>query len=140
RLDLASSGVLLLTTDTALANRITDPANAVPRVYIVTVRGEVREADAAKMIQGIGAGRDAMRADRILLRKASARESHLTLHLREGKTREVRRLCSAVGHEVTRLKRVRLGGLELGALQPGDWRALTHEEVDAAFPPVPDHG
>lgn len=98
RLDLATSGLLLLTTDTGLAEWITDPAHAVP------------------------------------LRKASSRESHLTVELREGKNREVRRLFDAIGHEVTRLKRVRLGTIELGDLEAGAWRALTREDVRAAFP------
>jgi 23S rRNA pseudouridine2605 synthase len=122
RLDLASSGLLLLTTDTQLANWITDPANAVLRVYVVTVRGEVSaEARAA-----LGAG--------VTLHKKSRRESHLVVHLRTGRNREVRRLFEAIGHEVMRLKRVAVGGLELGTLGPGEWRELTRAEVRAAFP------
>ncbi len=122
RLDLATSGLLLLTSDTQFANWITDPANGVPRVYVVTVRGEVTPHARAPI--------DA----RITLRKASARESHLTVELRTGRNREVRRLFEAIGHEVTRLKRVRFGGLELGALEPGEWRVVTREEARAAFP------
>src|SRR5262245_3627395 len=123
RLDLASTGLLLLTSDTQLANWITDPANAVPRTYIVTVRGDVSAA-----------ALDDLPAARVTLRKASGRESHLTVELREGKNRQVRRMFEAIGHEVTRLKRVKLGGLELGALEPGEWRDVTRGEVRAAFP------
>jgi len=122
RLDLATSGLLLLTTDTQLANWITDPANAVPRVYVVTVRGELTPGELASI------------AGRATLRKASARESHLVVELRSGRNREVRRLFEGIGHEVTRLKRVRFGGLELGALEPGEWRDLTRAELRAAFP------
>jgi 23S rRNA pseudouridine2605 synthase len=121
RLDLATSGLLLLTTDTKLANWITDPANAVPRVYVVTVRGEV----AAETLARLGAG--------VTVRKKSRRESHLVVNLRTGRNREVRRLFEAVGHDVTRLKRVAFGGLELGALEPGEWRDLTRDDLRVAF-------
>ena len=134
RLDLATSGLLLLTTDTRLADWITDPAHDVPRVYIVTARGRVSDEDVARLIAGVGAGRDRLQAHAVQLRKASGRESHLTVELREGKNREIRRLFTAIGHEVTHLKRVRFGTLELGDLPPGEWRALTRNDVRAAFP------
>lgn len=130
RLDLATSGLLLLTNDTQLANWITDPTNAVPRVYVVTVRGDVSEETRA----GLGPG--------VVLRKRSRRESHLVVELREGRNRQVRRMFEAVGHEVTRLKRVSVGGLELGSLGPGHWRDVTPRELRIAFPgaPVTDSG
>jgi 23S rRNA pseudouridine2605 synthase len=137
RLDLASTGLLLLTSDTQLANWITDPENAVPRLYIVTVRGGVDEAALGRLTEGIGAGRARLRARSVVLRKASARESHLTIALDEGRNREVRRLLGAIGHEVTRLKRVQLGGLALGALGPGEWRDVSPDEIRAAFPGAP---
>ena len=123
RLDLASTGALLLTTDTQFANWITDPANSVPRVYVVTVRGMVSEADAA--------GLPVVRA---VVRKASKRESHLIVELRQGRNREIRRLFEAIGRPVTRLKRVSIGRLELGDLEPGRWRDLTKEQLRSAFP------
>jgi 23S rRNA pseudouridine2605 synthase len=122
RLDLATSGLLLLTTDTRLAHRITDPGNAVPRVYLVTARGRVTDDEAA-----------ALDVASVIVRKASARETQLTVELRRGRNREVRKLFEAIGHEVTRLKRVRFGGLDLGRLAPGEWRELTRTEVEAAF-------
>ena len=122
RLDLATSGVLLLTTDTRLAHRIADPANAVPRVYVVTVRGRVTDEEAGQL--------DAVS---VVVRKASNRETHLTVELRRGRNREVRKLFESIGHEVTRLKRVRFGGLELGNLAPGEWKDLTRTDVEAAF-------
>src|SRR5947207_4700889 len=79
RLDLASTGLLLLTSDTRLANWITDPGNAVPRTYVVTVRGEVT-ADAASDLP----------AAQAVVRKASRRESHLILDLRHGRNRQKR--------------------------------------------------
>jgi 23S rRNA pseudouridine2605 synthase len=125
RLDLATSGLLLLTTDTRLADWITDPAHAVPRLYAVTVRGRIVETDIAVL------------TGRASLRKASARESHLVVELTEGKNRQVRRMFEAVGHEVTALKRVKLGELDLGGLAPGEHRELSPREIVHAFPGAP---
>jgi 23S rRNA pseudouridine2605 synthase len=75
-----------------------------------------------------------LKAHAVTIRKSSSRESHLTMTLTEGKNREIRRLFEAVGHEVTRLKRVALGGLTLGDLDPGQWRELTRSEMRKAFP------
>jgi 23S rRNA pseudouridine2605 synthase len=135
RLDRATSGLLLMTSDTQLAHWITDPANAVPRIYVVTVRGALTESDVVQVLTaGVVSGRERLRAENVAILKASGRESHLTVELHEGKYREVRRLFDAIGHEVTRLKRVTLGGVELGSLEPGRWRELSREDVGAAFP------
>jgi 23S rRNA pseudouridine2605 synthase len=138
RLDLATTGLLLLTTDTRLANWITDPSNAVIRRYAVTVRGRLEESDVARLTSGIGDGSSALHAEAITLTKTSSRESHAIVDLAEGRNREIRRLFEAVGHEVTRLKRVSLGGLDVTGLAPGDWRELTREEVAGAFPGAPE--
>jgi 23S rRNA pseudouridine2605 synthase len=126
RLDLATSGLLLLTSDAQLANWVTDPVNAVRRVYVVTVRGEVTPDEARRL--------PAAQAE---VRKASKRESHLVVALRSGQNREVRRKFASIGHEVTRLKRVQFGGLEIGDLEPGSWRDVTRDEVRRAFPRAP---
>jgi len=125
RLDMATSGLLLLTTDTRLADWITDPAHAVPRLYAVTVRGRIVETDIASL------------TGRVTVRKTSARESHLLVELTEGRNRQVRRMFESIGHEVTALKRVKLGGLDLGRLEPGQHRELTLEETVHAFPGAP---
>jgi len=117
RLDLATSGLLVMTSDTQLANWITDPVNQIPRVYVVVVRGELTTA-----LPGV------------TIRKRSKRETHVIVELRQGRNREIRNVFASLGHEVTRLKRVRFGGLEIGDLPPGEWRALTRSEVRAAFP------
>jgi 23S rRNA pseudouridine2605 synthase len=131
RLDRATSGLLLLTTDTRLANWLTDPGSAIIRRYVATVRGDLTEADAALMMAGV----EDLRAHHVQVRKRSARETHLIIELTEGKNREIRRLCSAVGHEVTALRRVAFGGLEIGELAPGAWREVTRAEVRRAFGP-----
>jgi 23S rRNA pseudouridine2605 synthase len=128
RLDMASTGLLLLTTDTQLANRLTDPSNAIVRRYVVTVRGRVADDAARQMLAGIGA----LRAHSAVVRKRSARESHLVIELVEGKNREIRRMLEALGHEVTKLMRVAFGGVELGDLRPGEWREVTRDELRAS--------
>ncbi|HEX5216453.1 MAG TPA: pseudouridine synthase [Vicinamibacterales bacterium] len=117
RLDLASTGLLVFTNDTQLAHRLTDPDAAVPRTYVVTVRGRVAEDTARSIERGI----DGLSAKAVEIRKASSRESHLIVTLAEGKNRELRRLFETCGHEVTRVHRIAFGEYELGELQPGQW-------------------
>lgn len=130
RLDMASTGLLLLTTDTNLAARLTDPRNAIVRRYVVTARGEVTDEAVEEMERGVSG----LRARSARIRKRSRRETHLLVELTEGKNREIRRLLGAIGHEVTKLMRVAFGGIELGTLQPGQWREISESEIDAAFP------
>jgi len=126
RLDAATSGLLLLTNDTRLADWVTDPRNEVPRVYLVTVKGELSDDRARRLEEGI-----------VTVRKRSKRETHLVVELTEGKNREIRRMLARVGHEVTKLKRVSFGGLELGELPPGRWREVGEEELRGALPGAP---
>ena len=134
RLDLATSGLLLLTTDTRLADWLTDPGSSVPKVYLVTARGRVREDEVARLRSGVMSRGERLAASDVVLRKASSKESHLVVTLTEGRNREVRRLFLAIGHEVTRLRRVQIGGLELGDLPPRAWRVVEPEELRQAFP------
>lgn len=134
RLDLASSGLLLLTNDTRLAAWLTDPVNAVARRYVVSVRGEVTAAEAALLVAGVEDRGERLAAASVTVRKRSARESHLLLELHTGRNREVRRLLASLGHEVTALKRIAYGGLTLGDLSPGSWRIVSSEELRRAFP------
>ena len=128
RLDLASTGLLLLTNDTQLADALTDPSNAIPRRYVVTVRGSVSDASVEKLKAGI----EGLAANEIVIRKRSNRETHLIVELAEGKNREIRRLFAAVGHEVTKLLRVSFGPIELGTLPPGKWREVGRDEIAAS--------
>jgi 23S rRNA pseudouridine2605 synthase len=130
RLDRASTGLLLLTTDTQLAASLTDPANAIVRRYIVTARGRVSGEEVDRMTRGIGS----LAALSVTVLKQSNRETHLQIELDEGKNREIRRLLEATGHEVTRLLRVAFGAIELGSLQPGHWREVTRDEMARSFP------
>lgn len=129
RLDMFSTGLLLLTNDTRLSNFLTDPANNIPRVYAVTVEGNFPPDKIKAVAKGVMDDGEFLKPSKVTLRKASGKESHLVVELTEGKNREIRRLFSALGHEVTALKRVAFGPLSLGELQPGQFRPVTEKEL-----------
>lgn len=124
RLDAATTGLLLLTNDTQLANKLTDPSTGIERVYLAEVQGRVEPQTAERLVQGVCDGNDLLRAEHAQLRKTSGKESQLLLTLTEGKNREVRRLCAAVGHPVRRLKRVQYGPIALAQLPVGSWQLV----------------
>ena len=105
-----------------------------PRTYLVTVRGRVEGETAARWVEGVVDRGETLRAAAVQVRKVSGRESHLMIELREGKNREVRRICAACGHEVSRLRRVAFAGIELGDLAPGEWRAVEASELPRGAP------
>ncbi len=137
RLDLASTGLLLLTNDTRLADWLLDPANRIPRTYIVAVRGEFGDDAAARIARGIRDRGELLQATNVEVLKRSRRETHVRVQLMEGKNRELRRLFRACGHDVTRLKRVAFGALTLGMLGPGRWRIVPAGEPREALPGAP---
>ncbi len=134
RLDQATSGLLLFTNDNMLSARLTDPKNAIARVYLVTVRGEVTDIGRGKLLKGIVDDGEKLQAADVTVRKASRKETHLVVTLRTGKNREIRRLLRAIGHEVTALKRVEFGGLKLGTLPAGKCRQVSEKEIREMFP------
>jgi 23S rRNA pseudouridine2605 synthase len=119
RLDMHTSGLLILTNDTQFSNFLTNPENRILRVYIVQVRGEVTSSTLSQMLTGVIDQEQTLKAEAVILLKSSGRESSLEMTLTEGKYREIRRLCLALGHEVLQLKRIRYGKYELGDLAPG---------------------
>jgi len=129
RLDKDSEGLLLMTNDGALANALTHPSSHVPKVYRVTLRGQVSDAQRDKLSTGMEL--DGRRTQPIELRVLLEEPDRtvLQLTLREGRNRQIRRMCEALNLEVLRLKRTALGPLKLGLLPAGQWRELTAEEV-----------
>jgi 23S rRNA pseudouridine2605 synthase len=137
RLDFATSGLLIITNHTRLAAWLTDPLNGIKRTYLVTVRGGVTEKSLDQIRKGLVDQGEKLQPESVLLRKSSGKESHLTVELTEGKNREIRRMFLAIGHEVTRLKRVAYGPLELGELEPEEYREIFTGELRIAFPGAP---
>ena len=125
RLDLDTSGLLLITNDGDLANRLAHPSHGVEKEYLAEVEGTPsasavrRLRDGIELDDGLTAPAKVSQPDPGVLR--------ITIH--EGRNRQVRRMCEAVGHPVVRLVRVRIGPLRDAALKPGDWRELTKAEV-----------
>jgi 23S rRNA pseudouridine2605 synthase len=129
RLDMATTGLLLMTTDTQLSNFLTDPHHEIPRRYTVSVKGRITDDEIKVLSQGIQDKGELLKARSITLRKVSNKESHLIIELTEGKNREIRRMIEALGSEVTALKRISFGKLTLGTLDPGQWREITKKEI-----------
>ena len=131
RLDYMTEGVLLLTTDGDAAHLLTHPSTGVERRYVATVRGAVKAA-AAQIRAGVELEDGLVVPEEVTVTaSATPRAFDLSISIREGRTREVRRLCDAVGLEVLRLVRTSFGPIQLGALAPGASRALTSRERDA---------
>lgn len=128
RLDADSEGLLILTSDAALSVLLTEPAHRVPKTYRVTVSGRPDEEALRLMREGVELADGRTRPAEVRLVRAGAR-SVLEVVLTEGRNRQVRRTCAAVGHKVRRLVRVAIGGLALGDLKVGEWRRASDEEV-----------
>jgi 23S rRNA pseudouridine2605 synthase len=133
RLDRDSAGLLLLTNDHRLGHRLADPAHRVPKTYHARVSGVPPEAALRVLRQGVDIGEGTLtRPARVrLLGAARGGGAWLEIVLTEGRNRQVRRMCAAVGHDVRELTRVRIGGISLGDLAPGEWRRLEADEIVA---------
>ena len=123
RLDLNSEGLLLLTDDGALTQRLTHPSHGVEKEYRVRVSGDVDRA-LAVLSSPVYDGGEKLTADRVERRG----EHELTVVIHQGKNRQVLRMCAAAGLKVERLRRVREGALLLDGLELGRWRLLTEKE------------
>lgn len=132
RLDRNSEGLLLFTNDGAFANGIMHPSRQVTKTYRVTVRPPVTEDQLAQMAAGVTLDDGIKTAPaNIVTQTVEPERVVLLVTIHEGKKREVRRMCDAVGLEVARLRRISIGPVKLGMLKPGEWRDLTAEELRA---------
>jgi 23S rRNA pseudouridine2605 synthase len=131
RLDVMTSGLLLLTTDGAIVHRLTHPRFAVERTYQVHVHGRSQEEIRGALAAGVWVEDRRVAIVRYHLRPAPARSVRMTLVLAEGRNRIVRRLCEQVHLKVERLVRTTHGPIRLGRLAPGEWRRLTEGELRA---------
>lgn len=133
RLDLQSSGLVLLTNDGRLAAGLQHPRYGVPRVYHVKVQGTPSPQTLLRLRRGVRLDDGRAAASRVRVLETRATKTWLELELREGRWREVRRLCDALGHPVDKLMRVRVGPIALGTLPVGAWRALAPRELAALY-------
>ena len=131
RLDKDSEGLILLTNDGNFANTIMHPSNHIPKTYRVTVRPDLTDDQAVKLSTGVMIdGKMTAPAQVHVVTKEPGRVVAL-ITIYEGRNRQIRKMCEAVGLEVARLRRVSIGPIKLGMLQPGQWRELTTAELTA---------
>jgi len=130
RLDMYTSGIILLTDDGELSYRLTHPRFKIDKIYVVVVGGEVADADIDKIASGIDLDGQMTQPCRIVLLERNSGESIMEVTLREGKNRQIRRSFMKFGYKVKSLHRKALGELEFRDLAEGDIRALTAEEEE----------
>ncbi|MBR5227658.1 MAG: rRNA pseudouridine synthase [Clostridia bacterium] len=129
RLDMYSEGLLLLTNDGHFANKVIHPRNHIRKLYEVTLNKEASQNDIDKLINGIDIGG-------YITKKAEVEmisSKKLEIAIYEGKNRQIRKMCEAIGFKVMSLKRVKIGKLELGKLKPGEYVLLKNEDIQKIF-------
>ena len=133
RLDRSSEGLMLLTNDGELAQRLSHPRYGIQKVYLATVQGEITQADLDKLTRGVRLAEGYAKVDAVKVRKQRSGAADLEIALSEGKNREIRRILARLGHKVVGLKRLAIGPLKLGPLPAGGWRPLTKQEIQALY-------
>ena len=132
RLDMDSDGLLLLTNDGALTNKLTHPRHEIPKIYRVTVSGEVSEEQLTKLRAPMtldGYEILPVKTEVISLPSAKGGQTVLEMTLYEGRNRQIRKMCEAASLKIKRLCRIAIGELTLGELAVGKWRYLTKDEI-----------
>jgi 23S rRNA pseudouridine2604 synthase len=124
RLDIDSTGMLVLTQDGRVARHLIGEDSTVEKEYLVRVEGELSDADMQRLNFGLSLDGEKLKPAKVSWQN----EDQLRFVLREGKKRQIRRMCEMVGLHVVGLKRVRIGSVNLGKLPPGQWRYLRHDE------------
>ncbi|MGD9496836.1 MAG: pseudouridine synthase [Armatimonadota bacterium] len=131
RLDQDTSGLLLLTDDGELAQRLTHPSHHVPKQYLADLEGTPSESALRRLRAGVELDDGRTQPAEVILVATGGGESRLRITISEGRNRQVRRMCAAIGHPVRRLKRVSVGPLHLGELSLGEVRELSRGQVQA---------
>jgi 23S rRNA pseudouridine2605 synthase len=131
RLDFNTSGLLLLTNDGELAARLLHPRHRIPRTYRVKIHGRATPQAIGQLRRGVKLDDGLTGPAQVDIDQQLPTKTWLRFTIREGRRREIRRMCEALGYRVDRLVRVRFGPIELGRLEPGELRALRDDEIDA---------
>lgn len=133
RLDMDSDGLLLLTNNGALANKLTHPRHEIPKIYRVSVRGvptteQLKQLGSEMKIDGYKIL--PVKVEVVSRARTADETSVLQMTLYEGRNRQIRKMCDAVGLKIRRLTRISIGKISLGSLSSGKWRRLTKKEID----------
>jgi 23S rRNA pseudouridine2605 synthase len=129
RLDYNTSGLIILTNDGEVYNKVIHPRSIVNKVYIALVDGYISEGDINKFNNGIDIGDYITAPADIQVLKQASNKSKVRITIHEGKNRQIRRMCEKINHPVISLQRISVGELQLGDLKPGEWRYLNQKEI-----------
>lgn len=131
RLDMDVEGAVILTNDGELAYRLMHPKFEIDKVYVACVQGHMTSEEAARLAHGVELDDGATAPARVRILGTHPGHTRLELTLHEGRKHEVKRMCAAVGHPVTHLRRESTGGIHVRDLRPGEWRYLNPREITA---------
>jgi len=137
RLDLDTSGLLLMTNDNRFAEHVTNPKSHVPKTYLVKASERLTDAQLGQLRDGLELSDGPTRPAEVTRMRDSAKYTHFEITLTEGRNRQVRRMVEAVGARVLKLVRVKVGRIAIGTLPIGKWRLLTKGEVAALTSSIP---
>lgn len=129
RLDFDSSGLLLMTNDGDIYNKIIHPSKQINKTYIAVIKGIIDASDIAHFNNGIDIGGYITAPARINVMKIDDKSSNVQIVIHEGKNRQIRKMCEKLGHPVIKLRRISIGNIKLDGIEMGKWRYLTSEEI-----------
>ncbi len=129
RLDYNTSGLLIMTNDGEFANQIMHPSSEIEKEYVVKINKRISDKGMAALINGVTVEDYVAKPKKVDVLTENPRNSYISLTLTEGKNREIRKMFEVLGYRVQKLKRVRIGNIEMGFLKKGDYRYLSAEEV-----------
>lgn len=130
RLDYDTSGLILLTNDGDIYNRVIHPRKKINKIYEAVIDGVPAKSEIDKFCSGIDIGDYITAPAEFKLQSADAGKAKVQITIHEGKKRQIRRMCKAIRHPVITLKRISVGNISLGTLKKGEWRYLTEEEIN----------
>ena len=130
RLDYNTSGLLILTNDGELTYKLTHPKFEVPKVYIARIKGIPDRKDLDNFKRGLKIENYVTAPAGIKILKKFGNDCLVEITIKEGKNRQVRKMCNAIGHPVLELKRIKIGKIGIGNLEVGNWRYLTGQEIE----------
>lgn len=130
RLDYDTSGLIILTNDGDIANKLMHPRKKIYKKYLAYVKGVPNDSDLEKLRNGIVIDNRKTAKARAHLVNTNEKDSLIIIEIYEGRNHQIKKMCETIGHPVKRLKRVSVGEIELGDLKVGEWRKLTQKEIE----------
>ncbi len=133
RLDYNSEGLIILTNDGELANRLIHPRYKVEKTYHVLIKGNLTNEDLKKLSEGIQIGEVKTQPAKVKILDMGKKTTFVEIKIKEGKKRQIRKMFQQIGYEVKKLRRVKFGPIKLGNLKKGQWRYLTEKEIKILY-------